>query len=41
MDGKLKEIEKRKEQERLLERKKKEIEIIKEGSSQKNKTTNI
>jgi len=41
MDGKLKEIEKRKEQERLLERKKREIELIKDVSGQINKTLDI
>lgn len=41
MDDKLEKVEKRTEQERLLERKKKEIELIKEVSGQINKTLDI
>ena len=41
MDGKLEKVENRTEQERLLERKKREIELIKEVSGQINKTLDI
>ena len=41
MDGKLEKVDKRTEQERLLERKKREIELIKEVSGQINKTLDI